>query len=406
MAYDDEFTYRRPHEPLPPYAYRRRPPTANPWTKALALLVLVGLVLGAVFLVRQYKVRREAAELSKGVPREVTPRGDLAEFEKSNIAIYKKARPSVVHITSLTRQSDALSLNVQDVPWGTGSGIIWDKDGHVVTNFHVITREQGGQYELVDAAKVVLADEQKFDAQLVGAAPDYDLAVLKISAPREVLLPIEVGQSSNLQVGQMAYAIGNPFGLDQTFTMGVVSALGREIKSPTGHAIKDVIQTDTAINPGNSGGPLLDSAARLIGVNAAIYSRSGGNAGIGFAIPVDEVNRIVPQLIQSGKVTRPTLGIVSAPDDQVRRLGLDGLPVVEVKPGSPAAKAGLRGGRSFDNEGHFTGDVIKAIDGKRIRNRSDLVDNLERHKPGDTITLTIQRVDQTTEVQVTLGDPG
>jgi S1-C subfamily serine protease len=373
------------------------------WKLALAALAGVALVVAAVFAVRQYRLHREAEQLAGGMPREVTPRGDLSDFEKSNIAIYKKARPSVVHITSLTRESGSFGLGVQDVPWGTGSGFVWDKAGHVVTNYHVITRKSGNDYELVDAAKVTLADQKTFDAQLVGAAPDYDLAVLRIDAPAEVLFPIDVGRSSDLQVGQMAYAIGNPFGLDQTFTMGVVSALGREIKSPTAHAIKNVIQTDTAINPGNSGGPLLDSAARLIGVNAAIYSPSGSYAGIGFAIPVDAVNRVVPQLIRKGTVSRPDLGVVTAPDEQLRRLGLDGLPVVAVRPGSPAQKAGLRGSRGFDREGRFTGDLILTIDGQPVRLRSDLEDVLEQHKPGDTLTLTVRRGDETREVQVTLG---
>ena len=233
-------------------------------------------------------------------PREVTPRGDLSEIEKTNIDIYKKAKPSVVHITSIALERDEWSLNVQEVPEGTGSGFIWDDGGHIVTNYHVIKDAQ--------AASVMLADHTPWRASLVGAAPDKDLAVLHIDAPKSQLVPITIGSSEDLQVGQMAYAIGNPFGLDLTFTTGVISALGREIQSVTRRSIKNVIQTDAAINPGNSGGPLLDSAGRLIGVNAAIYSPSGGNIGIGFAIPVDEVNRVVPVLIKKGKLDRAGLG--------------------------------------------------------------------------------------------------
>jgi S1-C subfamily serine protease len=399
MSYDDEFSWRQPAPP----PFRHRQPEAEPWKRiAAALAVLAVLVVGGI-LVWRYRIHREAEQLAAGVPREITPRGDLSDFEKSNIAIYKKARPSVVHITSLTLEQDVTGYNVQEVPWGTGSGFVWDKDGHVVTNFHVIARKSGGEYVPVDAATVTLADQREYKAQMVGAAPDYDLAVLKIDAPSELLFPIEIGRSGDLLVGQMAYAIGNPFGLDQTFTMGVVSALGREIKSPTGHAIKNVIQTDAPINPGNSGGPLLDSAARLIGVNAAIYSPSGSNAGIGFAIPVDQVNRVVPELIKSGHVSRPSLGVVSAADDQIRRAGLDGVPVMGVRRGSPAAHAGLRPGRGIRSDGRFGGDLIVAFDHQPVHTFSELLEHLDQHKPGDTVTLTVQRDDQTVDVQVTLG---
>src|SRR5262249_4419728 len=211
-----------------------------------------------------------------------------------NIAIYKTAKPSVVHITSLTVQRDEWNFSTQEVPEGTGSGFVWDEGGHVVTNYHVIKD--------ANAAHVTLADHTTWRASLVGAAADKDLAVLRIDAPKDKLVPIQIGSSSDLQVGQMVYAIGNPFGLDLTLTTGVVSALDRQIQSVTKRTIKNVIQTDAAINPGNSGGPLLDSAGRLIGVNTAIYSPSGSSAGIGFAIPVDEVNRVVPQLIKKGKL--------------------------------------------------------------------------------------------------------
>jgi len=215
------------------------------------------------------------------LPRAITPRGDLAEEEKTTIALFRQASPSVVHITTLAVRQDAFSLDVFQIPQGTGSGFVWDNQGRIVTNFHVIRD--------ADAAQVTLADHSSWKARLVGAYPDKDLAVLMVDAPKDRLHPIAIGTSHDLQVGQRLFAIGNPFGLDQSLTTGIISALGREIESVNRRAIKDMIQTDAAINPGNSGGPLLDSSGRLIGVNTAIYSPSGASAGIGFAIPVDEV---------------------------------------------------------------------------------------------------------------------
>jgi S1-C subfamily serine protease len=225
-------------------------------------------------------------------PRAITPRGALQADELANINLFKQASPSVVNITSLGVQRDMFSMNVQQVPRGTGTGFVWDAQGHIVTNFHVI---QGGQ-----GARVTLSDQSVYDAKLVGAFPDRDLAVLQIDAPKEKLPPLAMGSSRDLVVGQRVYAIGNPFGLDQTLTMGIVSALNREIESFNNRTIRGVVQTDAAINPGNSGGPLLDSAGRLIGVNTQIASPSGASAGIGFAIPVDEVNRIVPRRTRPG----------------------------------------------------------------------------------------------------------
>jgi S1-C subfamily serine protease len=329
-----------------------------------------------------------------GQPHAVEPRASLTDLEKTNISIYQNARPSVVHITTLAIQEDFYSMNAQEVPEGTGSGFIWDEGGHVVTNFHVIQK--------ADAARVTLADRSYYRASLVGAAPDHDLAVLKIDAPKDKLRKIAVGSSADVKVGQLSYAIGNPFGLDQTFTMGVVSALGREIKSVTKHTIKNVIQTDAAINPGNSGGPLLDSAGRLIGVNTAIYSPSGSNAGIGFAIPVDEVNRVVPQLIRNGKVTRPSLGVQVAADQLAEQWDQTGALVMRVLPGSPAEKAGLRATRRTTTGRISLGDVIVAVDGEPVRKANDLFDLLASHKAGDTVTLTIERSGQTTDVKVAL----
>ena len=316
-------------------------------------------------------------------PRTVAPRGELAEEEKTTIAIFRQASPSVVNITTVATRQDMFSLNVMQIPQGTGSGFIWDDDGHVVTNFHVIQN--------ADGAQVTLADHSTWKAKLVGAYPDKDVAVLYIEAPKDRLRPIPVGSSTDLQVGQRVFAIGNPFGLDQTLTTGVISALGREIQSATQRPIKDVIQTDAAINPGNSGGPLLDSAGRLIGVNTAIYSPSGASSGIGFAIPVDEVNRVVPQLIRHGKVIRPGLGMQVAPDQVARSVGAPGVIILGVQPDSPAAKAGLRPTRRDSAQSMVLGDVIVAIDGHKIQTVKDLFAALAQHDVGSTVTVNVLR---------------
>jgi S1-C subfamily serine protease len=399
MSFDEDYTWPRP-QPTPPGIPPRRPrrAPASPWLTSLAVLLALGglLFLGAMIW-REYRAyKAEQARNIYGAPHEVTPRGELADVEKSNIDIYKKARPSVVHITSLGMERDMWSLNVQEVPEGTGSGFIWDDGGHVVTNYHVIRKGE--------AFHVMLADHTQFRASVVGAAPDKDLAVLHIDAPKSKLIPIGVGSSEDLQVGQMAYAIGNPFGLDQTFTTGVISALGREIQSVTKRSIKNMIQTSAAINPGNSGGPLLDSAARLIGVNTAIYSPSGGNIGIGFAIPVDEVNRVVPQLIKNGKLERPGLGVQLLQDRLARELGVEkGAVIGRVLPESPAAKAGLRPTRQRQSGRIRIGDIITAIDDKPVVKANDFFDILEKYKIGDTVTLTVIREGEEEKVQATLG---
>ncbi|HEY7156926.1 MAG TPA: trypsin-like peptidase domain-containing protein [Gemmataceae bacterium] len=399
MAFDDDYIQARPQPPdhdYPPRGRARRP--SSPWlTPLLTVLVLCSLVFLGTRLWNVYKDHREAESRNiYGVPREVTSRGDLAEIEKTNIAIYKKTKPSVVHITSLTVQRDEWNFSTQEVPEGTGSGFIWDEGGHVVTNYHVIKD--------ANAAHVTLADHTTWRASLVGAAADKDLAVLRIDAPKDKLVPIQIGSSSDLQVGQMVYAIGNPFGLDLTLTTGVVSALDRQIQSVTKRTIKNVIQTDAAINPGNSGGPLLDSAGRLIGVNTAIYSPSGSSAGIGFAIPVDEVNRVVPQLIKKGKLERPGLGVKVAQDQLAADLGVGkGVLIVNVSPQSPADKAGLQPTRRTRFGRIRLGDVVVAIDDKPVKKANDFFDVLEQYKIGDTVMLTVVRDGEETQLQATLG---
>jgi S1-C subfamily serine protease len=330
------------------------------------------------------------------VARAVTPRGPLAADELANVDLFKKASPSVVHITSLGAQRDLFSPAVQRVPRGTGTGFVWDEQGHIVTNFHVIQGANG--------ARVTLADQSSYDASLVGAFPDRDLAVLRIEAPRSKLPPLAVGSSRDLLVGQRVYAIGNPFGLDQTLTVGIVSALNREIESFNQRTIRGVVQTDAAINPGNSGGPLLDSAGRLIGVNTQIASPSGASAGIGFAIPVDEVNRIVPRLIRDGRFVRPALGVSAGTPALTRALNLPrGVALVQVVPGSAAAKAGLVAFRRDARGDIQAGDVITAINEEPIGDVDSMLNQLERYQPGDSVTLTVWRSAQTRRQSVVLG---
>jgi len=329
-------------------------------------------------------------------PRPVAARGDLAEDEKATIELFRRASPSVVFITTLARRPLGF-FEIQEVPQGAGSGFVWDKKGHVVTNFHVILD--------ASAARVTLHDHSEWPATVVGASPDHDLAVLQIRAPAEKLAPTLVGTSGDLQVGQKVFAIGNPFGLDFTLTTGIVSALGRSIPSLTGRRIDEVIQTDAAINPGNSGGPLLDSAGRLIGVNTQIASPSGASAGIGFAVPVDTVSRVVPQLLQHGRVVRPQLGVVVGSDEVLRRAGIDGVLVMSVEPGSPAAKAGLRGTYREAGGALVIGDIIQELDGRKIASVDDLYSALERHEPGQVVKIRVLREGKTRELEAQLAAP-
>ncbi len=328
------------------------------------------------------------------VPRAITPRGDLAGDEKTNIEVFQNASPSVVYITSVALQRDRFSMNLLEIPQGTGSGFIWDASGHVITNFHVIQNAGG--------AKVTLADHSTWGARLVGVAPDQDLAVLSINAPRNRLKPLPIGRSTGLQVGQNVFAIGNPFGLDQTLTTGIISALGREINAVSGRTIPDVIQTDAAINPGNSGGPLLDSAGRLIGVNTAIYSPSGSSAGIGFAVPVDTVNRVVPQLIRHGRVVRPGLGGRFANDATAQRMGIDGVLTVDVAEGSAAHAAGLVGMRRNRQGQLILGDIIVGIEADAVGSLDDLMRVLGQYRVGDTVQVLIVRDGRRQILPVTL----
>jgi S1-C subfamily serine protease len=359
----------------------------------LSVACLTALLCGLLYYA--YSLSHAGGLVPGAQPRAVTPRGDLASDEKETIALFKAVSPSVVHVTNLSAVRDGFSLNVQAVPRGSGTGIVWDDKGFIVTNFHVL--------EGASSARIVLADHSVYETKEIWGFPDKDLAVVRIDAPQGKLKPITVGTSGDLQVGQKTLAIGNPFGLDQTLTTGVISALGREIESANGRPISGVIQTSAAINPGNSGGPLLDSAGRLIGITTAIISPSGAFAGIGFAIPVDEVNRVVPQLIAHGKVVRPRLGVQLAEEQQARRLGVDeGALILQVVPGGPAQKAGLHGTGYDEDGGLVRGDVIVALDGSAIHSGNDLFTALDAHKPGDTVTLMIVRAGQRQDVRATL----
>jgi S1-C subfamily serine protease len=376
------------YPPPPPPPPRPRP--AVPWIGPLIL----GLLLGWLAY-RTWSRGTPAAD-----PRPITPAGELAADEKNSVELFKRLSPSVVYITTLTQRVNAWTRNVTEIPQGTGSGFLWDDAGHVVTNYHVLRGASG--------ARVTLNDHSTYEAKLVGVAPNQDLAVLRIDGPRDKLAKIPfIGKSGDLQVGQRVYAIGNPFGLDQTLTTGIVSALGRTIESVAGTPIEDAVQTDAAINPGNSGGPLLDSSGRLIGVNTAIYSPSGASAGIGFAVPIDTVNRIVPQLIKGGKVQRPELGAVFS--DRLNRsltgqMGVEGVLVLGVRENSPAAAAGLRPTAQVGG-GFIPGDVIEQVNGKDVKSPGDLNAQLERYSPGDTIKLRVLRDRGRVEVPVTLGWP-
>ena len=365
----------------------------------LLWLIVAALVLLAVASMWRPWSRGPAALNPNAVMRPVIPRGDLAAIEKTTIAIFRRNSPSVVHITTLVNTTtDDFGFDVEQVPEGTGSGFVWDKKGRIVTNYHVIRG--------ADVAQVVLADHSAWKARLVGASPEADLAVLAIDAPEDRLQPIPVGTSHDLEVGQSVFAIGNPFGLDHTLTTGVVSALGREISGESGQTVKGMIQIDAPINPGNSGGPLLDSAARLIGVNSAIVSPSGAFAGVGFAIPVDKVNRVVTELIQHGKIIRPSLGIEPAPDQWVQELGLNGVLVLSVVPGGPAAKAGIRATRQTADGQIELGDQILTIDGHMLESADDLFSTQEKYQVGDSVTLTLLRDGQRRDVKVTLAAAG
>lgn len=357
----------------------------------------------------------------------------LTQIEKRRIEIFEKVAPSVVYIDTFAEQRDAFTMNVMEVPLGAGSGFVWDMYGHVVTNYHVIRTAKAAQIAILTLNNDGIRDnndKQKlipytssssrlssssttsssknssndilvskytrsvYKAKVVGVDPSKDIAVLKIDAPESDLFPIPLGTSNNLRVGQTAMAIGNPFGLDHTLTTGVLSGIGREVRSPIGRPISNVVQTDAAVNPGNSGGPLLNSAGKLIGINTAIYSPTGTSAGIGFAIPVNTVKYIVDTLIRDGKIIRPIIGISYLDSKQSYALGISkGVLVLDVPINSPAYKAGMKGTRRTTDGLIDIGDIIIKINDDSVNTESDLFTALEKYNPGDRVNITVNRID-------------
>lgn len=353
--------------------------------------LLVGvLIIMTVILVRPWV---ERALFAANSPRAVEARGDLADLEKTSIHVFESVAPSVVQVVA---QPTGGGAGAGGEGMASGTGFVWDRAGHIVTNNHVV--------ENAGAIAVRLASGDVVRATLVGRAPNSDLAVIRLADTTKLPAPVPVGEDKDLRVGQLAYAIGNPFGLDQSLTQGIISALKRRLPTANGREIPNVIQTDAAINPGNSGGPLIDSAGRLIGVNTAIYSPSGTNAGIGFAIPVDVVNRVVPELIRQGRVPTAGIGILVANEAVATRLGIDGVVVAGVQPGSPAEKAGLVG---IDQAAGELGDVVTAVEGRAVRRLADMSEALETAGVGKTVRLTVQRAGGVKrEVEVAVVDIG
>ena len=352
------------------------------------MLIIACLTGGLVYL-------NAASDLNKIAARTITPRGPLTDEENSTIAIFEHAKKSVVFISTKQRVRDHWTRNIFSVPSGTGSGLIWDSQGHVITNFHVIK----GSSE----ATIRLEDGRDYKAALVGVSPSHDLAVLKITVATESPPPIPIGESDDLKVGQKVYAIGNPFGLDWTLTTGIISALNRSLGSEGGQNIEHLIQTDAAINPGNSGGPLLDSYGRLIGINTAIYSPSGASAGIGFAVPVDTINRVVPQLIQHKKYTPPSIGIHLDPGINKRiteTMGIKGVAILRVIPGSSAANSGLEAARLRSDSVIVPGDIITKIEGMPVESISKYYGLMDDFKIGEDITISIHRHGENLDVIV------
>ncbi|HEY8078161.1 MAG TPA: trypsin-like peptidase domain-containing protein [Labilithrix sp.] len=340
--------------------------------------------------------RDAAVQTPSAVPSAtVTPpsAGARTEEERNTISVFRVAAPATVYVTQTRIVEDIWEGTAQEVPAGSGSGFVWDEQGHVVTNFHVV--------EGARSITVTFSDQETLEARLVGVEPKKDIAVLEVKTQKP-LQAIHVAKGSDLEVGQKAIAIGNPFGLDHTLTTGVISALGRQVQGAGGVSIRDMIQTDAAINPGNSGGPLLDSSGQLIGMNTMIYSKSGASAGIGFAVPVTTIARIVPQIIKTGRAEQVGLGLVADPVGKIeRRVGVRGVVVLQVPPDSPAARAGIRG-LVRTRRGLALGDIVIGLDDKRIDGYDDLYTVLDTHKPDDVVRVTLQRGDQTVNVTVKL----
>jgi 2-alkenal reductase len=358
-------------------------------TRFKQIAVICALLLASLFVAEPYLI---AWRFSATAPRTIDPRGNLTETERTAIKLFQTVSPSVVYVFARTKPQELFEPGQEESDVQAGTGIVWDAAGHVITNYHVIKGADQFADHLVSAESVPV--------RVIGSAPNYDLAVLQLERTDVKLHPIAVGTSADLQVGQSAFAIGNPYGLEQTLTSGIVSALHRRIPTAGGREIAGGIQTDAPLNPGNSGGPLLDSAGRLIGVTTMIISGSGASAGVGIAIPVDSVNRIAAQLIGKGHVATPGIGIAAAPETAAARAGIEGVIVVKVSPGSPAEAAGLKG---VTANGDIQ-DVITAANGQPVQNVAELAGIFEEIGAGKPVTLTVSRGGHSRSVEVTLAD--
>ena len=356
------------------------------------IVIAALLVVLAVYVAQPYVDRWL---FSASTPRTVEPRGSLSDIERTSIDIFEHASPSVVQVVGRAGALEVPQAESENGPAQSGSGFVWDAAGHIVTNDHVV--------EGTSSLAVRFASGQVLRAQIVGTAPNYDLAVIRVDNTRALPPPIPIGTSDDLKVGQWVFAIGNPFGLDQSLTTGIISALKRRLPTSGGREITNVIQTDAAINPGNSGGPLLDSAGRVIGVNTAILSPSGTSAGIGFAIPIDSVNRVVPELIRAGRAPTPGIGIIAASESVTAQAGIEGVVIVRAVSGSPAERAGLQG----VNAGTATvGDVIVAVGEESVRKLSDLTRALEKVQLPGKVQLTVMRNGVKRKVAIDVVDVG
>ncbi|MCI4664255.1 MAG: trypsin-like peptidase domain-containing protein [Neomegalonema sp.] len=346
--------------------------------------------------------KKSSKPIERAKPREIAPRGPLTPREAAVVKLFETARESVVFITTSDISSDSWGdprLGARRRTRGSGSGFVWDDKGHIITNHHVVAS--------APVASVRLSDGRVYKAELVGSDPTHDIAVLRIKVEGKVPPALPIGRSGDLRVGQTAFAIGNPFSLDWTLTRGVVSALDRDFRTRTGRVMRGLIQTDAAVNPGNSGGPLLDSAGRLIGINTAIYSPSGASAGIGFAVPVDVVNRVVPQLINTGRYAPPIIGVSIDPRVDAfvaRRHKIKGVVVLGLSPGLPAEKVGLKPARTGSNGDLELGDVIVGLDDKKITKASELFAALDFKSPGQEVILKILRDGKVIDVKLTLAE--
>jgi S1-C subfamily serine protease len=378
-----------------PVPDRERPAAGQLWAWGGALILFTAVALRLVAAATATSSTGHASTAPAVV---LAP--ELRDDERATIELFKRNSDAVVHITNTARVRSALRRDPIDYPVGSGTGIVWDAGGHIVTNHHVIapaTERTTSRYFVRFAG-----DDSEYEAAVVASAPHRDIAVLRLVARERLdVRSIALGRSADLQVGQKVFAIGNPFGLDQTLTTGIISGLNREIRSQSNHKIAGVIQTDAAINPGNSGGPLLDSAGRLIGVNTAIVSPSGAYAGIGFAVPVDTVRRVVAELIEHGVARRPGLGVTLVDDATSVRYGLTGVGVMAVHAGTAAEDAGLRSAQRT-RAGELIVDEIVGVDGVPIRTQENLLDALDAHVAGDTVKLAVRRDGRLLEVPVRL----